>query len=127
MEIEITRTESDGTVDCKISGELNIYQALDIRNSFLEILKNHSKIHLDFSEVIDFDSAALQILIGLKREAKAQNKKLRFYNHSDSVLKVLDLFGMLSFFEDKISLNRDKRKEFSFQYGTKKLPNFLKL
>ncbi|XDD48672.1 lipid asymmetry maintenance protein MlaB [Leptospira sp. WS92.C1] len=105
----------------KIEGELTIYDALEFKKKLNEILtKRHPLLEIDLSKITKMDTSCLQILLALKKEAKRKEFTVRLVNHSHSALKLIDLYGLTGFLRDKIKLQKDDLKEFSFQYGTGK-------
>ncbi|RHX86707.1 STAS domain-containing protein [Leptospira stimsonii] len=101
-----------------IEGELTIYDALELKGSFDEILKNKNSIlEIDLSKITKIDTSCLQILLALKMEARKKEFTIRLINHSHAVLKLIDLYGLTGFLRDKIKLQKEDLKEFSFQYG----------
>ena len=70
----------------------------------LEHLGQASELELDLGEVSEMDTAGFQLLYLLKREAKAENKKLRLVNHSQATLDVLGLLNMEAYFGDPLVL-----------------------
>lgn len=104
-----------------VEGELTIYEASEFKEK-LDSLMRDSPIFLeiDLWKIAKMDTSCLQILLALKKEAKRKDANVRFVNHSHSVLKLIDLFGLTGFLRDKIKLSKEELKEFSFQYGTSK-------
>ncbi|TGM59861.1 STAS domain-containing protein [Leptospira adleri] len=101
-----------------IEGELTIYDALELKGNFDEIFKqSNSILEIDLSKISKLDTSCLQILLALKKEARRKEFTIRFINHSHAVLKLIDLYGLTGFLRDKIKLQKEDLKEFSFQYG----------
>ena len=75
---------------------------------------------IDLEKVNDFDTAAIQLFISAKNTAKKFNKKIKIISHPNCVIAILDLYGLISFFGDKIILTPEERKKYSFKYGTQK-------
>jgi anti-sigma B factor antagonist len=71
-----------------IVGELTIFSVLDIRSRLLEVLVSLDEVNVDLGEVTEVDTAGLQLMLLAKRKA---GKTVRFCNHSDEVLRLLDL------------------------------------
>ncbi|AOP34098.1 anti-anti-sigma factor [Leptospira tipperaryensis] len=101
-----------------IEGELTIYDAMELKETFDGLFKNPNSIfEIDLSRISKLDTSCLQILLALKKEARKQEFTIRFINHSHAVLKLIDLYGLTGFLRDKIKLQKEDLKEFSFQYG----------
>lgn len=71
-----------------LSGELTIFSVSDIRKCLLEVLAGLEGISLDLRDVTEIDTAGLQLML----LAKAMpGKEVRFCNHSNPVLRLIDL------------------------------------
>ncbi|MCB1189839.1 MAG: STAS domain-containing protein [Leptospiraceae bacterium] len=110
-----------------LEGEFTIYSASELKEKLFEIFNQNNSILIDLQGVSDFDSSAVQIFALLKREAIRLNKKFKCISHSQAVLAVFDLFGLISILSDKIHVDKEIADKLSFSYGTKKYPSFLKL
>lgn len=69
MNIQIDLNERN--LDIRMAGELNIYNAGELRQRCMEIILRASKgldARIDMSEVTEIDGAGIQLLILLKRE-----------------------------------------------------------
>lgn len=96
----------------------NIKEAFSELNNFWQKYRN---IAVDLSEVHDFDSAGFQLLLQFKKEAVKNDRVFRLLNHSAEILKILDLYGATGIFGDKISLKKEQRNRFDFNYGMNKI------
>lgn len=74
-----------------LHGELTIFSVQDIRNRLLEVLATLDEIQVDLGEVTEVDTAGLQLMLLAKRKP---GKTVRFSNHSDAVLRLLDLANL---------------------------------
>lgn len=74
-----------------ICGELTIFSVQDIRNRLLEVLAGLDEVSIDLGEVTEIDTAGLQLMLLAKRKA---GKTVRFCNHADAVLRLLDLANL---------------------------------
>ena len=85
---------------------MSIYEAMEIQSLFLKTLADHEQIEVDLSDVVEIDSAGLQLMVALKNDALKQNKSMVFTNHSREVIELLDLFNMMQFFGDPVVLGK---------------------
>ena len=74
--------------------ELTIQQAAVLKGELLSALEGAGPVELDLSQVLELDSAGLQLLLLLAREASAAHRELRFSGHSAAVLEVLGLLHL---------------------------------
>ena len=86
----------------RIEGELTIYRAAELKQTLLAAVAEHAAVEVDLSQVAEFDTAGLQLLLLAKREAGAAAHELRLVNHSPAVLEVLELFDLAAHFGDPL-------------------------
>ncbi|MBP9889309.1 MAG: STAS domain-containing protein [Leptospiraceae bacterium] len=112
---------------CKISlnGKCTIYNVGKLKEFLITAIETNENILIDLSLVNDFDTAGLQLFVSAKNMVNSKNKKMKIVNHPVCVLSVFDLYGLISFFGDKITVKPEEKKQFVFNYGIKKRP-FLK-
>jgi anti-sigma B factor antagonist len=80
-----------GVSDVALVGDLTIYVAAEQRLRLIEALEATEHLRLDLSQVTEMDSAGLQLLLLLGREARLTGKRLELLGHSQAVLDVLGL------------------------------------
>lgn len=71
-----------------ISGELTIFSVQDVRMRLIEVLRELDEVSVDLGAVTEADTAGLQLMLLAKRKP---GKTVRFCNHSDEVLRLIDL------------------------------------
>jgi anti-anti-sigma factor len=89
-------------VRLKISGEMTIYHARELKTELLRAVNDHQKLEINLAEVNELDTAGFQLLVLAKREANKAEKSLHLVNHSESVREVLRLYRMEPYFGDPI-------------------------
>ncbi len=87
-----------------VSGELSIYTASIEKQNLLTFLQSGDELEVNLSQVSEFDTAGLQVLIVLKQAALQQQKTLRYVMHSKAVLDVLEMTNMTGVFGDQVVL-----------------------
>ena len=92
-----------------IDGELTIYTAAEYKTQLLDHLVECEDLELNLSQVGEIDSAGLQILLVLKRDAEAAGRQLRLTNHSHAVYEVLELLNMQGHFGDPVVIPAEWR------------------
>jgi anti-sigma B factor antagonist len=85
-----------------IEGELTIYRAAELKPVLLAAVQREPVVEVDLSQVSEFDSAGLQILMLAKREAGAAGRELRLVRHSPAVVDVLQLLDLAAYFGDPL-------------------------
>jgi ABC-type transporter Mla MlaB component len=57
---------------------------------------------LDLAQVVEIDTAGLQLLMLAKRESQLQGKTFRIVAHSPAAHELIDFFNMASYFGDPL-------------------------
>ena len=84
-------------INCRrlsLSDDLTIYHALDQKTILLDALDTADEIELDLLPVGDIDTAGLQLLILLKKEAQRAGKRVTIVAHSQAVRSVIEFCNL---------------------------------
>lgn len=87
-----------------IEGELTIFTVVEQKTRLLSFLKSANELEVNLADVNEIDTAGLQLLILIKREAAHAGKKLSFVMHSTAVLEILELANLVTAFGDQVVL-----------------------
>ncbi|MEF8770111.1 STAS domain-containing protein [Candidatus Accumulibacter contiguus] len=85
--------------------DMTIYQAQSQKKQLLAALAATRQLDLDLSAVPEMDTAGLQLLLLLKREALQQGKQLTIVGHSPMVQRVLDFCNLAGVFGDPMLIS----------------------
>jgi anti-sigma B factor antagonist len=85
-----------------VSGEMTIYTAGELKDKLVSPLEKGAGLEVDLSGVNEIDTAGLQLLVLVKTEAAARDKKATFVGHSQPVADIIDLCGLDGFFGDPV-------------------------
>ena len=77
-----------------LTENLTIYHALEQKNALLAALANTDELELDLLHVSEIDTAGLQLLVLLKKEAQRSGKTISVVAHSQSVRAVIDFCNL---------------------------------
>ena len=77
-----------------LTEDLTIYHALEQKHRLLDALSSADELELDLMQVGDIDTAGLQLLILLKKEAQRSGKHLSIVAHSQPVRSVIDFCNL---------------------------------
>lgn len=91
-----------------LEGDLTIFSAVEQKTNLVQFLEQDDDLEIDLAKVEELDTAGLQLLILVKREAAHMGKKLRFTMHSKAVLTVLELTNLVTVFGDQVVLAHDE-------------------
>jgi anti-anti-sigma factor len=78
----------------QLAGEMTILDAALISTALQESLIASDALDIDLSGVTELDTAGVQIMLQLQREARLKEKSLNWSGHSPSVIRVLDLLNL---------------------------------
>lgn len=85
-----------------LTADLTIYNALTQKQTLLDALAATHKLDLDLSQVSEMDTAGLQLLILLKKEAQRAGKRVSIVAHSQAVSTLIDFCNMAADFGDPL-------------------------
>lgn len=85
-----------------LAEDLTIYHALEQKAQLLDALAGAEEIELDLSQVGEIDSAGLQLLILLKKEAQRAGKRVAIVAHSQPVRAAIDFCQLAAQFGDPL-------------------------
>lgn len=88
-----------------IDGTLTIYDAQAGKDALVKALAGAAELEVDLSQVTEIDTAGMQLLVLMKREAQKTGKPLRLAAHSQASLDVLDRYNLGSYFGDPIVIS----------------------
>lgn len=77
-----------------LDGELTIYRAAELKPLLLAALPGTGPILLDLAEVTEVDTAGVQLLLLMRREALAAGRTLHLLHPSMAVAEALDLLDL---------------------------------
>ncbi|NJD06675.1 MAG: STAS domain-containing protein [Methylococcaceae bacterium] len=100
MDIRITGSGKKGSI--VIDGDMNIYNAVDLKESFVGALRTYEELEVNLAAVTQIDTTGIQLLVLLKREAGKLGRVLRLTNHSSVTLQAFDTYHITAFFGDPV-------------------------
>ena len=77
-----------------LTEDLTIYHAIEQKAFLLEALAHNDELELDLNEVGDIDTAGLQLLLLLKKEAQRAGKRVAIVAHSQTVRALIDFCNL---------------------------------
>lgn len=83
-----------------LDSDMTIYHAGEHKDALLRALGEVDCLEIDLSAVGDIDTAGLQLLILLKREARASGKQVVLTGHSAAVRQAIDFCNLAAAFGD---------------------------
>ena len=80
------------------SGNLTIYEAASLKDRFLNIPAQCTAIEFDLSEVVEIDTAGMQLLLLAQRESQHQGKSFGISACSPAVQDLIELYDLADLF-----------------------------
>jgi len=108
MEITVKPGKGRGNRKVAIGGEMTIYAAAAGKDKLLDALDGADALEIDLSEVVEMDTAGVQLLVLLRREALLARKPMSLSGHSPAVLEVFDRYRLAAFFGDAVVTREGK-------------------
>jgi anti-sigma B factor antagonist len=81
-----------------IEGELTIYRAAELKPLLLAALPGTGPIELDLAAVSEVDTAGMQLLMLLRREAQALGRPLHLRSPSMAMVEAFELLDLAAWF-----------------------------
>jgi anti-anti-sigma factor len=100
MSIQIERTGKAARVT--LMGELTIYSVAEIKAGLADAMSGSDEVEVDLQGVTEMDTAGLQLMLIAKRNP---GKDVRFINHPQSVLRLVDLANLGEVFGDPLFIS----------------------
>jgi len=72
-----------------LEGDLTIYNAAQLKGTFLSIVNASDNVEIDLSEISEIDTAGFQLMVMAKRECERLGKSIQYVNPSDAVREML--------------------------------------
>lgn len=95
---------NDGAPRIRLGSEVTIYQAAGLRAALAAAVAAHAELEIDLADVSEIDTAGVQLLLFVKREAAAAGKVCRYVQHSEAVIQVFDAMNAGALFGDPMVL-----------------------
>ena len=87
-----------------LTEDLTIYHALEQKPALLDALAATDELELDLAQVDEIDSAGLQLLILLKKEAQRAGKRLAIVTASQPVSELIGFCHLANEFGDSLPI-----------------------
>ena len=113
MTISMTTSTSHDRKQNKVSiaGTMTIYDAADHKKELLNAFNTSDELEIDLSGVSEMDTAGVQLLVLLKREAFKDGKQVRLVAHSAASLEVLEIYNLGAYFGDQLVISSRPKRE----------------
>lgn len=100
MRINVTKT--NGVVRARLQDALDISSVAEARDHLLQVLRSGNEVLFDFSSMTEIDTAGVQLLVALRKEAQRSGVACRCNRPSSAVLDVFHVLGRDDIFDEAI-------------------------
>lgn len=100
--MKINATKSNGMLKAKLQEALDIGKVADARDSLLQILNSGSNLRFDLSSLTEIDTAGVQLVLAIQKEAHSLGKECRFVHPSPTVEEAFRTLGCAGVFDESI-------------------------
>jgi len=119
MESKFTKVDNKNVLS--LLGEFTIYAVSEFKqkiDSTPDLVK--SDLYIDLSKVTRIDTSGIQALISIKKFYTIKGLNIHLMNHSEAMIAMIELYGLMAFFGDQLKLKKEDLDKFPFKYGRKK-------
>lgn len=93
-----------------LAGELCIFHAAELKPQLLDLLAPDSTCEIDLAQIAEVDTAGIQLLLLVKREAPRRSCSLSFTNHSDAMIEAITLLNLTRDFGDPLLIPSNRQE-----------------
>jgi len=100
--MHINATKNGDHLKAKLQDALDISSVAEARDTILQILNSGDSIRFDLSSMTEIDTAGVQLILAVRKEAMAQGKECRFVHPSPPVEEVFRALGRGGIFDESV-------------------------
>jgi anti-sigma B factor antagonist len=100
--MHINATKHDGHLKAKLQDSLDITNVSEARDNILQLLNSGDSIRFDLSSMTEIDTAGVQLVLAVRKEAIALGKECRFVHPSPPVDDVFRALGRSGIFDESV-------------------------
>jgi anti-anti-sigma regulatory factor len=100
--MRISTTISSGWIVVHLGETLRIEDVLPTKASLLQVVESGNRVEFNLSSVTEIDTAGIQLLLLVRREAKNLDKECRFTQPSAAVREAFELVRRTDFFDEPL-------------------------
>jgi len=88
-----------------LMGDFVLAHVTELKDTLLDTLNDCQQLDVDLVDVSDIDTAGIQLLLLLKREALTSKKNCHLIHHSRVVVDMLETYQLSHYFGDPLVLS----------------------
>ena len=105
----MSENNTSGVRRLAMAQDMTIYHAIEQKSLLLGALGDGHTLELDLAQVVEMDTAGLQLLLLTKREANRAGKNLKLTAHSPAVRELIEFTHLATYFGDPMVIPRSDR------------------
>lgn len=90
--------QKDDITHVLVQGDVTIYAAAELNGLLIDVLTQHTTLHIDLSHVCEVDSAGIQVLFFIQEEAARQQKMVSYCHIPVGLVDLLQLYNLTTQF-----------------------------
>ncbi|MEK7393702.1 MAG: STAS domain-containing protein [Fibrobacterota bacterium] len=100
--MKISATKNGDSVKAKLQDALDITTVSEARDNILQLLNSGGSIRFDLSSMTEIDTAGVQLILAVRKEASAMGKECRFVHPSPPIEDVFRALGRSGIFDESV-------------------------
>jgi anti-sigma B factor antagonist len=100
--MRINVTIKAGCLNARLGDNIDISTVREGLDHLLQVVESGSRVEFNLSSVTEIDTAGIQLLLLLRREAKNLDKECRFTQPSAAVQEAFELVRRTDFFDEPL-------------------------
>lgn len=104
----MTHSTDAGVDTVCFAGEMTIYDIEGLAQQFTPLVGSAESLIIDLKEVTEIDSSGAQLLMLARSERVRLDKAFSIVNHSEAVINLFRLLGLLNWFDDPVVLSGEQ-------------------
>jgi len=118
--MDITVAKNDQGVSVRPEGDLLVRNVKQFLDQVLAADLDGERIIFDLEGVSEIDTAGIQAFLFLKKHLEQGGRKVVFLKHPNAVIAIMDLYGLIAHFGDRVYVRKKDMELFAFAYGVRK-------
>lgn len=78
----------------RITGEMNIYRADELKQVLVDALTNNAAVDVDLSQVSEIDTVGVQLIVAARKQAVRSERNLQIVAQSQAVAEAMELLDV---------------------------------
>jgi len=94
MSLTLNKSAQGNGCEVVLSEDMSIYAISELKTEIDSLIEPYQRVIIDLSNVEEFDSSGVQLLLSLKKTLLTNAKTFSTKDMSPEVVKLLDVYGL---------------------------------